>query len=277
MNVTRAVLAWLAAAVFAVSAKAVVIDYDPLFPAASGGSLPLGAILITFDRADATSGTDHASRPTDRDPAKALTVINVVSNRSPDDITVTITREAGATFHLVDNFHPRQQGKTDAWGATLPGGEFQSISLDPFGDKSTNAFIFSFSKEVNQFSILVGDFGQDDDALNLFAYTSMDATGSPVSSVFDTLMHNPANQFAWTEKRLTVTNNAGFNSVKVIGGVNDMSVFMDRFYFIEAVASVGDIDNAMPGHDGGSIPEPATMTLLAFGAAALRRRVRRHA
>jgi hypothetical protein len=251
---------------------------------------PASATLITFDDLPATVTSEVVSgstvsgykavRPGHYNGSAKLVV-------SVSGITVTISRQNGAAFDIVNNDDLlSQQGK---------GASFGSRSIDPFADTTINGFIISFSDDIRALSLLSGDFGGDPDGLILKAYYGADLTGGfvPDSQYTSTIAGNITH--AWTQDRFytAVTNpaDAGFKSVLFYGGTANLSVFIDRLWFSrdpdEVAALIEDpglyyydegLDDAENTGDSTSlIPEPASIALFTIGASLLAFTRRKHA
>ncbi|MFA7236505.1 MAG: PEP-CTERM sorting domain-containing protein [Phycisphaeraceae bacterium] len=200
-------------------------------------------------------------------------------------VTVTISRQDGKAFDIVDNTLNSQVGKGDAFGTR---------SLDPFYDISVSGFIFSFSDPIRAFSLLSGDFGGDPDGLILKAYYDENLAGGLVpDSTYSSTIPGTTER-TWTEDRfytaVTDPEAAGFKSVLFYGGVGNFSVFLDRIWFERDPVEVANlIEN--PGlyyYDQGLddventgdtiviIPEPTGLGLMIGGAMILAARRRKH-
>ncbi len=256
--------------------------------------LPARAILITFDDLPDQTTTIRDENPHPDfpdDPSRNIAVRpggHTSLVLSAGGVTVTITRENGTAFDLVDNdpddgpndnvFLHGQQDKSEVFGKR---------SLDPFSNTSNNGFIFNFSDPIKVFGLIAGDYGFDADSLSLFAYSGANATGTIVAQdSFDPLDPNNDNtipaKFAngqffreWDEQRFDVNvgqDDPGFQSVLFKGGAVNMSVFVDRIAFeLGSNQLPGDDELDDPSNTGTSttfIPEPTTTTLMLCGAAA---------
>lgn len=194
-------------------------------------------------------------------------------------VVVTITREGGKRFDLVDNDPASppsdnvnlvsQQGKSAAFGKR---------SLDPFFDTSNAGFIFTFDTPIIAFSLLAGDFGFDADQLEMVAMSGPDGTGNVVDSDLDFIPQKqlPNGTFykEWDERRFDVAvanpTDPGFYSVIFRGGINDLSVFVDRIAWNVGGSTDFDDDELNDPDNGGSgavalIPEPASALFAALG------------
>lgn len=245
------------------------------------------AVIVTFDTLTPTSGI--GSNPDQTDRRGALTELSI---SFPDsDYVMTITRQSGAAFDLLNNNHPRQTGKADYFGSQIPYQNqtvFRSVSLDPFADTSYNGFIFSFNEPINTFSVRAGDFGSDTDVIHLYGYTGSNLSGSIVNHGTPGagyLFPLSSDDSAWTDTRVTLTTQQKMWSVLVVGGASDTSVFLDRVFFdILPTSPTGELpafglpdnldDVNNPGSQfSGIIPEPSSLLLLSLtGFTALVRR-----
>ncbi|MHB1156825.1 MAG: PEP-CTERM sorting domain-containing protein [Phycisphaerales bacterium] len=198
-------------------------------------------------------------------------------------ITVTISRQNGKPFDIVDNTLNSQVGKGDSFGTR---------SLDPFYDTSVNGFIFSFSDPIRAFSLLSGDFGGDPDGLILKAYYGENLAGGLVpGSTYSSTIPGTVER-TWTEDRfytaVTDPEAAGFKSVLFYGGVGDFSVFLDRIWFERDPVEVANLieDPGLYYYDQGLddventgditsiVPEPTGIALMIGGAMLLAARRR---
>lgn len=233
------------------------------------------AALITFDTLAPTANqhTGGTAQSTIR-PGAYTELTLFPSGGQP----VTISRQNGARFDLVDNTLPRQLGKDPEWGPSpedigLPG--IYSTSLDPFFDTTGSAMVFTFQNPISSFSILVGDFGGDGDAIVLHAYTGLNLQGTKVTPAAGAQfsLPNMGTNKAWTDTRITFTapnGSPGFRSVSVIGGVGGThTVFYDRLVYVDIEGpgpgtGLDDVHN--PGdYTSTTVPEPGIFTLAAAG------------
>lgn len=227
--------------------------------------------LITFDSLSPTANSVLTS-PTRTNRPGAITQMQIATA----GITVSISREDGAAFDLVNNFLLTQTGKPDEWGTDFDqdgdmedGTADRSVSLDAFVDTRNLGFIFSFSDPIQGFSLLAGDFGHDFDELNLTAYTGPNLTGTVVNPVPVT-EYLPArpNSPEWTQARFEIIDHGGFQSVLFRGGLNDFDVFVDRVFVSLSGNIPPDDELDDPGIDSDEnplvVPEPVSLSLLAI-------------
>ena len=228
------------------------------------------ATLITFDDLPATVTSDvndpNTSGGKAADRNGALTTLQFIV----DGVTVTISRQGGTAFDIIDNTLQSQQGK---------GPSFGTRSLDPFFSTVTNPFIIDFSVPVKIVSILGGDFGgYDTDLMAMLAYSGANGTGAIVGSDQKQLQIGQPN--TWSQQRFDVAANAGFRSIKFVAagtapgtGSTGFSIFLDRLYFDRGSTTPPPDDELDDENNSGSptflVPEPTTVALLGLGLAAL--------
>lgn len=252
------------------------------------------AALLTFEEiTQATARVDaNGDNKIDR-PGDLTSLVGTV-----DGITVTIRRQGGEPFDIIDNAAqlalPMGKSKADI-GETLPNGRWGNRSLDPFfstqqdplpGNGTSPALIIEFSAPVQVVSMLVGDFDipLEHDFLRLLAFDQLDATGRIVDIDAPTNL-TPHPTLDFNQKRMTVTDTEfGIRSVLLQAGagmtstgfMDFLSVFVDRIYFdADSILLPENIDDEFNngdnvfGTDQQSIPEPASAAVLLLTTAAL--------
>lgn len=264
---------------------------------------PASAILITFDSFEPTAFSEVVNP--DPNSSSGMSTVHpgaLTELVLPElgNIVLSIKRENGATFDLIDNSLLSQQSKAGDDGLDSFGG----VSLDPFSDTSPSAFIFNFlqidsdggendSEEgyddeddeplpIRSFSALIGDFGGDGDGFQMFAYSGFDGTGDLVASTSE-LISLPRIQPSrdWTEKRISLISGTeeepgdGFRSIVLYAGGGlgsaNFSVYLDRLFFAvgpDPFDPFIDDPNTL-GDDDLLIPEPASLALLVLGGVAM--------
>lgn len=252
------------------------------------------AALLTFEEiTEATAFADtNGDNKIDR-PGELTSLVGTV-----DGITVTIRRQGGEPFDIIDNAAQLAlmggKSKVDI-GESLPNGRWGTRSLDPFfstrqdplpGNGTSPALIIEFSAPVQVVSLLVGDYDMplEHDFLRLLAFDGLDAKGRLVDiDAPANLMPHPTLEF--NQKRMTVTDtDFGIRSVFLQAGagmtntgfMDFLSVFIDRIYFdADSIFLPDDIDDERNngdnvfGTDQQSIPEPASAAVLLLTTAAL--------
>lgn len=143
-------------------------------------------------------------------------------------LSVTITRDSGAGFDIVENIAANgQAGKPASWG---------DFSLDPFFNETTNdSFVFDFSQRLTTFSIETGDYGADEDRVTLTAYDGANGAGN----VVDTVSVNWNSGFPLF---ITLTGNGDIQSVVMTGGSASFpnSMFYDNLH-VEVIPVPGAV------------------------------------
>lgn len=161
---------------------------------------------VTFDLEDqvATSGFSNPGAYT-----------SLVLNNS--GLTMTITRESGARFDVVD-----------ATVANWPP-SFQTRALDPFFDTSASAFVANFSQTLSGFSLEFGDFDGDGDLLTLNAFSGLNGTGALLGTV--SIFWNDDFGAGDPAAVAALTGLSGIQSVTFIGGSSGFpnSLYYDNF------------------------------------------------
>jgi hypothetical protein len=158
-------------------------------------------------------------------------------------VTMTVTRESGLTFSLVDS---------SAFSPVGPAA-FGTRTLSPFGDTSNSAFIFTFSSVISSFSIQLGDYGGD---LDTWSVTGFSGTAGSGTNLGDTTGTWGNGNFSLGDPPQTAAlNQTGMRSVVVIGGSAD---FPNSLYFDNVI-----VDTAS------NAPEPGTLLMIPTGLAAL--------
>ncbi|QNN20836.1 hypothetical protein HED60_00650 [Planctomycetales bacterium ZRK34] len=255
------------------------------------------AVLVTFDDLDAT--TTPSGTPNEPNRPGALTELT----GDPGGIDISITRRSGGRFDIIDN---AQQGNTKApTDSDVVNGKWGARSLDTF-ISNTQTLIITFDTAVHTFSALLGDYGDDDDAVMIKAFSNSTASGAPLAiGTGDIFKAQTVPGGNFTEKRVTVyTGAANILSVEIYAGAGSggdvLSVFIDRLFFSANPEPIGldgegfvfgipdtkpevdfmltflDIDNAAVGGSAfNTIPEPASVgaMLLSLMLVRPRRRV----
>lgn len=137
---------------------------------------------------------------------------------SHNDLSLEITRP-GSVFDVIPNNTSNYYTKPAAWGAVS-----LSTFFDPYNSAPLN---INFSIPVSGFSILMGDFAQDTDALELEAFSLPDGQGESLGRTTRTLTNKKDDHFGFEE--LAVHAN-GIRSVRILAGsaVAAHSMFYDR-------------------------------------------------
>jgi len=173
-------------------------------------------------------------------PTGALTSLSMTDS----GLTMTITRQGGTAFDIVENINS-QAGKPASWGR---------MSLTPFIDANGGAFICDFSTGIDFFTVEAGDYGADSDDIVLEAWTGLGGTGTLIAT---------ANPTYGTGAFPTIASGGGTIpgtalSIVMKGG---SSGFTDSLFWDNIHAT--------------AVPEPASFLILGIGAAALLRRKRK--
>jgi hypothetical protein len=180
-------------------------------------------ILFTFEDQTATSLPHNG----------ALTSLTMTQS----GLTLVVTRP-GSRFDISYNVGSLQ----------LPTA-FGYHSLDPLFDTSGKPFIADFSQPVTSFTIVMAAKNSELNTLRLTAFSDHGATGNIVSSYFDYLVGEPT---VFVAHSLTVSFDAGFNSVSFIGGTQSQP---NSVYYDNMAATV--------------VPEPSSSAVLLAGLCAL--------
>jgi hypothetical protein len=171
-------------------------------------------------------------------PAPAITSLTLTS----PEMTMTITRENGASFGILDPF-------------SFPP-EFGDRVLTPFrGTPGSFAFLANLSQPTYFFGLDFGDIADDDDFVTLQAFSGPNQTGALLAS----------QTFPYPGK-----NFPAFESIS-IGGPNPALSL--RFFGDAIVPNTVYFDNFRLSTT--PVPEPASLLLLASGLAGVAFRRRR--
>lgn len=210
-----------------------------------------------------------------------------------DGIGMTLRRRDNAPMDIIDN--NLQPSKAQP-GETLSNGKWGDRSLDPFISfylldyVGSPSLIVEYSVPVHFVSFLIGDWNGDNDIVELKAYTSTDASGTPVA-VTKTVMPAVPNASGplFTEMRVSAASAADIRSVELTAGLgafqDNLSVFIDRILALTTPPPVDPIEtqNLLIGNDtdnehfdgsdfeGAQIPLPSTL-FLSLGLAMLAHR-----
>jgi hypothetical protein len=159
-------------------------------------------------------------------------------------VTMTITREGGATFGVLDHL-----------GGFPP--EFGDRSLTPFPNTDDGAFLANLSQPTYFFGLDYGDLpiGTDVDSMTIEAYTDPDQVG-----LITSLTRSFGEEFPAFDT-ITIGGPTPARSLRFIGSGSGgfFSLYVDNIR----------LDTAPP------IPEPASLLLLATGVAGCAMRLRR--
>lgn len=122
---------------------------------------------------------DFESTPTTSDGSVgrpgALTSLAVTSG----GLTLTLSREGGTAFDVMDNTSAGQGGKPASWG---------NHTLDPFFAGGPNTgFIGNFSGLVTSVALEFGDYNSDEDNITLSVWSGLNGTGSLLGTISQTL------------------------------------------------------------------------------------------
>lgn len=201
-------------------------------------ALTIAGMLIASGSAHAQTVFDFEDEPFTFNPPEdrpgALSSLVMTKG----GITITITRQSGVAFDLVQNIPP--QAKPASWG---------NISLDPFFNIANgNIFRATFSVPVSFVSIDAGDYGADTDNFLLEAFSGPNSTGTLLDS--DTFVLEPdGTNFTFDTGSVSAE---GIRSIQFVGGSTDAphSMFYDNITVLTGPLSA---------------PEPGTLALLSVG------------
>lgn len=197
------------------------------------------AAFYDFETTPATAGV--AFNPQFPGSLTTLTLINA-------GITMTITR--------MDNSGPEISSfdilELSTWSPGPPA-SWGNRALSPFNDSSQNAFVFRFSQPISFFTIEVGDYGVDNDTLTVDGYSGNDDT----STLLDSDSVNYGLATFPTLSTGQISSAVGFQSIYVMGG---SAGFQNSVYYDDVYAETA------------AVPEPATLTVIGLGLAAIIRR-----
>lgn len=179
--------------------------------------------------------------------AGALTTLDMAK----DGLAITITRPGSPNrFDVYDVNDIGNPTFPAAWGVR---------SISPWFSNAGTAFVATFSQPVQQIAIDMGDFGGDPDTLLLEAFSTVDASGAILTSATTQL---PLGGSSFTQATLSVDAGAPLiRSIRFMGGTES---FQTPFGIISVPNSVY-YDNLTV-----TVPEPASLALLALFAVALR-------
>lgn len=125
-----------------------------------------------------------------------------------EGVAIRITRP-GSLFDLCDNFGLGPDWQKDA--------NWRAISLSTFFDASSaTPLVIDFSVPIAAFSLDIGDFSQDTDALEVEAFSEAGGRGTSVACTVETLPDNNSYD-KFTFKRLEVRGD-NIRSVRVLCG-----------------------------------------------------------
>ena len=175
------------------------------------------------------------------DFSSAATTNYTSLTQTTDGLTLTLQREAGASFFVLD---------IDA-----PFGN----ALTPFLDTTNTAFIGNFSSPQSTVSIDFGDFAPSDaDIMLLQIFSGLNATGTLLDSASIACCEVGSGFVGGT---LTLTG-TGINSIRFIGGSLE---FPNSLFYDNITVSAN------------SVPEPGSLALFSLGlvGASIARRYRK--
>ncbi len=243
------------------------------------------ATLLTYEQFAATADSVVRSNRTSsgwatvRDGSRSLLIFDV------DGVRVTLYREMGLPFDIIENTLPSQVGKPLSYG---------NRTIDVFGDMAPKALIMDLSDPCSGapasrgvLSVDFGDFGRDEDKLLIELWSGLGATGELVGMAMATM--DGRNDSDWTHMRLTARAPEGFASARIIGGnvdkdgnFTDHDVYSDRYWFVGDPDAVvpEDIDDPEVAGSPATIvfvPEPSAALVMVAGGLMLMHRRRRHA
>ncbi|WP_164103950.1 S8 family serine peptidase [Candidatus Laterigemmans baculatus] len=208
-----------------------------------------------FDRIELTIGERAGSRTRTFDfeeflqPPRGIPSLSTIQA----GIESTIRHEHGALFNVDRRFGPPE------YTSHFDRNSFSAFTLEP------GRFLMDFSEPMSQVSIDMGDFGQDQDDLQLIAYSGPGGTGQALGSATGILPG--ANNSFFVAETLSVTA-PGIRSVAFIGGstIHPNSVFYDNVHVVTTEGQPTEFQNLDPtglvlGHVAEDAPDVFAFTV----------------